>query len=109
MQTDNRLLDDFARVASGAVGTLVGVKDEVEVLLRQQFEKILGRMELVSREEFEAVKAMAAKARAEQEKLVARIEALEARLAAAPRKARKPAAKAGARKAKRGADKPRSE
>lgn len=99
MQIDNRLLDDFARVAGGALAALVGVKDEVDVMLRQQLEKVLASMELVPREEFEAVKEMAAKARAEQDALRARIEALEARLGVAAPKA-KPARKRGRRKAK---------
>jgi len=85
MQSQNRFFDDFARVASGAVGALSGVRGEVEARLRDQFERMLAGMDLVSREEFEAVKAMAAKARDEQESLRARVEALEARLAAIPR------------------------
>jgi BMFP domain-containing protein YqiC len=82
MQTQNRLLDDLARVAAGALGTLSGVKGEVESRLREQLERVLAGMDLVSREEFEAVKAMAAKARAEQEDLARRVAALESRFAA---------------------------
>jgi BMFP domain-containing protein YqiC len=82
MQTQNRLLDDLARVAAGALGTLSGVKGEVEARLREQLERVLAGMDLVSREEFEAVKAMAAKARAEQEDLARRVAALESRLPA---------------------------
>ncbi len=106
MQTQNRLLDDLARVAGGALSMLAGIKDEIEALLRQQVERLLGDMELVNREEFEAVKAMAAKARAEQEALVARIRKLEAELAGRKRAAAKAparktsAAKAPARKAR---------
>jgi len=84
MQSQNRFFDDIARVASGAVGALSGVRGEVEARLRDQLEKLLAGMDLVSREEFEAVKAMAAKARDEQESLRSRVEALEARLAATP-------------------------
>jgi BMFP domain-containing protein YqiC len=84
MQTDNRLLDDLSRVATGAFAALSGVREEVEVRMREQFEKILARMDVVTREEFDAVQAMAARARAEQEKLEARLAALEARLTAAP-------------------------
>ena len=99
MQTQNRLLDDLARVAGGALSTLAGIKDEIEALLRQQVERLLGDMELVNREEFEAVKAMAAKARTEQEALVARIRKLEAELAGRKRAAAKtPARKASAAK-----------
>lgn len=90
MQTQNRLLSDIARMASGSLGVLSGVRGEIEAVVRQQIRRLLGDMELVSREEFEAVKAMAAKAREEQEYLVARIAALEAAQAGpkkrAPRK-----------------------
>jgi BMFP domain-containing protein YqiC len=81
MQSQNRFFDDMARVAAGAVGALAGVRGEIEARLRDQLERVLAGMDLVSREEFEAVKAMAAKAREEQEVLLQRIEALEARLA----------------------------
>jgi len=80
MQTDNRLLDDLVRVASGAFSALTGVRDEVEARLREQFEKILSRLDLVTREEFDAVQAIAVRARTEQEKLEARVAALESRL-----------------------------
>ena len=93
MQTENKILDDLARVATGALGALSGVREEVEAQLRQQLEKILDQMDLVTREEFEAVKAMAAKARAEQEALAARVAALEGQRPAAAKPARaKPAA-----------------
>ena len=85
MQTDNRILDDLARVASGALSALTGVREEVEARLKDQFQRILDRMNLVRREEFAAVEAMAAKARAEQERLAERLAALEARLGAEPR------------------------
>jgi len=82
MQSQNRFFDDLARVAAGAMGTLAGVRSEVETRVREQFEKLLAGMDLVSREEFEAVKAMAAKARSEQEDLRKRVDELESRLAA---------------------------
>jgi BMFP domain-containing protein YqiC len=82
MQSQNRFFDDLARVAAGAVGTLSGVKSEIETRIREQFEKLLAGMDLVSRDEFEAVKAMAAKARAEQEDLQQRLTEFESRLAA---------------------------
>jgi len=82
MQSQNRFFDDLARVAAGAVGALSGVKTEVEARLREQLEKVLAGMDLVSRDEFEAVKAMAAKARFEQEDLANRVALLESRLAA---------------------------
>lgn len=80
MQTDNRILDDLAKVAAGAVGGLAGMRQEVEARIRQQLERILDGMQLVGREEFEAVKAMAAKARTEQEAMAARLTVLEARI-----------------------------
>jgi BMFP domain-containing protein YqiC len=82
MQSQNRFLDDLARVATGAFGTLSGVKTEVETRLREQLEKVLAGMDLVSRDEFEAVKAMAAKARSEQEDLVKRVAEFESKLGA---------------------------
>ena len=82
MQSQNRFFDDLARVAAGALGTLSGVRTEVETRLREQLEKVLAGMDLVSRDEFEAVKAMAAKARSEQEDLVHRVAELESQLAA---------------------------
>jgi BMFP domain-containing protein YqiC len=81
MQSQNRFFDDIARVANGAVGALSGVRADIEARLRDQLERVLAGMDLVSREEFEAVKAMAAKARDEQEVLLQRLEALESRLA----------------------------
>ncbi|MCC7017073.1 MAG: accessory factor UbiK family protein [Rhodospirillales bacterium] len=77
MQTRNRVLDDIAKVAGGAASVLAGVKDEVEALARARLERLVAAMDLVTRDEFEAVRAMAVKARAEQERLAARIEALE--------------------------------
>jgi BMFP domain-containing protein YqiC len=82
MQTQNRFFDDLARVAAGAMDTLSGVRSEVETRLREQLERVLSGMDLVSRDEFEAVKAMAAKARAEQEDLQKRVTELESRLVA---------------------------
>ena len=77
MQTENRFLDDLARVASGALGSLAGVRTEVEARLKQQFRRILEEMDLVPRDEFDAVKAMVAKARKEQLALSKRLAALE--------------------------------
>jgi BMFP domain-containing protein YqiC len=82
MQTQNRFFDDLARVAAGAMGTLSGMKSEVESRVREQFERVLAGMDLVSRDEFEAVKAMAAKARAEQEDLQKRVSELESQVVA---------------------------
>lgn len=83
MQTDNRFLDDLAKVASGALGSVSGVKHEVEMRLQQQLERLLGRMNLVSRDEFDAMKAVAQAAREAQIRLEARVLSLETRLAGA--------------------------
>jgi BMFP domain-containing protein YqiC len=80
MQTQNRILDDLAKMASGAMSGLSGLRHEIEMRAREQIERILARMDLVKREEFEAVKAMAAKAREEQEKLAEKLAELEKRL-----------------------------
>jgi BMFP domain-containing protein YqiC len=87
MQTRNPLLDDLARVAAGALGVTAGMRRETEELLKQRFSAVMGRDGFVTREEFEAVKAMAAKARVENEALTARLEALEAAAAKAPAEA----------------------
>ena len=84
MQTDNRFLDDLARAASGALGALAGVRAEIEVQLRGQIDRWLKAQHLVTREEFEAVKKMAAKSRAANEALEKRLMALEAKLARKP-------------------------
>jgi len=80
MQTDNRFLDDLARAASGALGALAGVRAEIEGQLRGQIDRWLKAQDLVTRDEFEAVKKMAAKARAANEELEKRLVALEAKL-----------------------------
>ncbi len=82
MQVENKLLDDLARVAGGALGALSGLRGEVEAQLRQQFERVLSQMDVVSREDFEAVKEIAVAARSEQEDLAERVLALEAQVAA---------------------------
>lgn len=87
MQTQNKLFDDLARVANGAVSTLTGMKDEIDAMIRQRLERYLSNADLVTREEFDAVKTMAQKARTENEKLEARVKALEAELAKPARKA----------------------
>lgn len=90
MQTDNRLFDDLAKLAGGAMGAAAGLRAEFEGLMRQQLDRLLAGMDLVRREEFDAVQAMAAKARAEQEGLTARVDALEAALAASRRETSSP-------------------
>lgn len=83
MQSQNRILSDIARLASGAAGVAAGMRGEVETQIRQKLQALLADMDLVSREEFEAVKAVAAKAREEQEVLTHRLAKLEAGLGAA--------------------------
>ena len=82
MQTDNRLFDDIARAASGALGALSGVRSEIESQLRGFMERWLKSQDLVTREEFEVVREMAARARAENEVLAAKVAALETAMAA---------------------------
>jgi BMFP domain-containing protein YqiC len=79
-QTTNRLLDEFAKLMTDAAGAAQGMRREVEGVMRAQAERILTNMDVVQREEFEAVKAMAEKARAENERLGDLIAALEARI-----------------------------
>ena len=95
----NRILDEFAKLMTDAAGAAQGVRREVETAFRAQAEKLLNSMDIPQREEFEAARDMAAKARAENVTLAARLDALEARIAAlegggTPKPAtRKPAAK----------------
>jgi BMFP domain-containing protein YqiC len=98
MQTRSRIFDDLAKVAGGAVSTLGGIKAEIEVLVRQQIERLLLNADMVPRDEFDAVKAVAAKARSEQEKLEIRVQALEKKLGVkAPARKAKPQARPQAR------------
>jgi BMFP domain-containing protein YqiC len=77
MQSQNRFFDDFAKMATSAVGTLQSAGKEFETMMRQQMERLVAKMDLVQREEFDVVKEMAAEARLENERLKARIEVLE--------------------------------
>ncbi|MBB4153576.1 BMFP domain-containing protein YqiC [Sphingomonas jinjuensis] len=79
MQTDNRLFDDFVKLVNGAAGTLAGVGREAEAGARARAREWMGGMDFVSRDEFEAVKAMAVAARDEADALKARLDALEAK------------------------------
>jgi BMFP domain-containing protein YqiC len=79
-QTTNRFLDELAKLMTDAAGAADGLKREMTSVMRSQGERLLQGMDLVQREEFEAVKAMAEKARAENERLERRIAELEAKL-----------------------------
>ena len=77
----NRILDEFAKLLTDAAGAAQGVRREVETAFKAQAEKVLNSMEVVQREEFEAAREMAVKARAENKALATRIATLEARIA----------------------------
>jgi BMFP domain-containing protein YqiC len=79
MQSENRVFDDFVKIVNGFAGTFAGMGREAESSAREKMREWLGGMDFVSRDEFEAVKAMAAKAREENESLKARVAALEAK------------------------------
>ena len=83
-QTSNRFFDEIGRLMNDAAGAAQGVKREVDTVVRNQAEKILRDLDIVKREEFEAVKDMARLAREENEALKARIAALEAKLGVSP-------------------------
>jgi BMFP domain-containing protein YqiC len=98
----NRLLDEFAKLMTDAAGAAQGVRREVETAFRAQAERILNSMDVVQREEFEAVREMALKARAENKDLAARIAALEARIEAmAPSVTAEPSAASAKSRAKK--------
>ncbi|MEK9847579.1 MAG: accessory factor UbiK family protein [Rhodospirillaceae bacterium] len=80
MQSKNKFFDDAAKMFGGTASALIGLRREIETLIQQQFERFLASMDLVTRDEFEAVRQMALKARSEQEALVARIELLEKKI-----------------------------
>jgi BMFP domain-containing protein YqiC len=77
MQTENRFLDGMARFLTDAAGAAQAFRSEMESMVKARLERLISDLDLVQREEFEAVKAMAAKARAENEKLAARVVKLE--------------------------------
>lgn len=95
-QTQNRIFDELGRLFTNAAGAAQGVRQEVETVLRGQAERLIADMDLVTREEFEAVRAMAQLAREENEALKARIEALEAASKQPAANAGRPAKKAAA-------------
>lgn len=100
MQSENKMFDDFVKMVNGFAGTMAGMGREAESSAREKFKEWMGGADFVGRDEFEAVKLMAAAAREENEALKRRIDTLEARLGGAPapstRKTSKPKSKPGA-------------
>jgi BMFP domain-containing protein YqiC len=95
MQTENKIFDDVAKLINSAAGTIAGMSREAESSAREKAKEWIGGLEFVSRDEFEAVKAMAAAARDEVDALTARLDALEGKAPAAkgtakPKRAAKP-------------------
>jgi hypothetical protein len=91
-QTSNRLFDELARLMTDAANVAQGVRREASTAFRSQAERLINDLDLVRREDFDAVKEMASRARAENETLAARVAALEAEVAGLTGKAPKPAA-----------------
>ena len=92
MQSENRMFDDFVKMMNGLAGTVAGVGREAESSARERMREWIGGVDFVGRDEFEAVKAMAAAARDENEELKARIAVLEAKISGAAAGAAKPRA-----------------
>lgn len=93
MQTNGRLFDDIAKLASGAMGAIGGVREEAEAAIRQRLERVLSDMDLVPRDEFDAMADVARRAREEQEKLAQQVADLTERLTKLEAAQTKPAAK----------------
>src|SRR5688500_16818378 len=95
MQSQNRLFDDFVKMMNGAAGTFAGMTREAEGAFRERMREWIGGLDMIGRDEFEAVKAIAVAAREENQALKAQLDALEATsgggAAAAPKPRRKPA------------------
>ncbi|MEP2736028.1 MAG: accessory factor UbiK family protein [Erythrobacter sp.] len=97
MQSENPLIADFVKVANSAAGTFAGMTREARESARERVKEAMGGMDFVSREEFDTVKMMAAKAREENEALAKRLDALEAQMKK-PAAKKAPAKKAPAKK-----------
>jgi BMFP domain-containing protein YqiC len=95
MALRRRMIDDIAKLSTAAAGLVQGAGREAETLFRQRLERLLDRMDLVTREEFDAVKAMAAKAREENEALATRLAQLEGESSS---KSRRPAPRGAAKR-----------
>ena len=107
MQTTGKFFDDFAKMAGGAMGALGGVKEEAEAAIRQRLERILSDMDVVPRDEFDAMADVARRARQKQETLSAKVAELESRLAALEGGVQKVSTKRGSAK-KAAARKPKA-
>ena len=81
MQSENPILDQLAKLMTGAAGAAKGVRDEIGTVIKTQVERLVNDLNLVPREEFEAMKAMALKSRKDVEELTARLEKLESNAA----------------------------
>jgi BMFP domain-containing protein YqiC len=99
MQTENRILDGMARLFTNAAGAAQAFKSEMETMMKARFERLIADLDFVPREEFDAVKAMAARARADSDRLAARVAELETILGVTPPKSA--GARPGTSKAKR--------
>ncbi len=93
MQSENRFFDDLAKMVNGIAGTVAGAEREAKSAMRERAKEWVGRMDFVSREEFDAVKAMAAKARSEVDVLKARLDKLEGSAKPATKATPKPASR----------------
>jgi len=87
MQNDKKIFDDFAKMINGVAGTVAGAGREAEASMRERAREWMGGLDLISREEFDAVKEIAIKARTENEALQKRVTDLEAQLASSAKKA----------------------
>ncbi|RJG44220.1 MULTISPECIES: accessory factor UbiK family protein [unclassified Mesorhizobium] len=101
----NRILDEFAKLVTDAAGAAQGVRREVETAFKGQAERILNSMDVVQREEFEALREMTLKLRAENEKLTGRVAELEAKLAKTPGQSQAAAEEAPAKRSTKAAPK----
>lgn len=98
-QGQNRILDELAKLMTDAAGAAQGVRREVSGAFRAQGERFLNSMDLVQREEFDAVMEMARKAREENDALAKRVEALETKLGVTPAASAAPSAKPAKKRA----------
>jgi len=94
----NRVFDEFAKLMTDAAGVAQGMRKEAETAFRSNAERMLNGLDLVKRDDFDAVREMAANAREENDKLQAQIDALEARLAKLEKGSKSPSAKTAAAK-----------